>query len=123
MKLLQEFKEFALRGNAVDMAVGILIGANFNKIVSSLVTDIITPPLGILMGGVNFADIKLTLKGAVLNAQEKVIQEAVTMNIGNFLQVLLDFIIVAFTLFVVITGMNMMRNKAPFWNADQKTSK
>ncbi len=123
MKLLQEFKEFALRGYEVDMEFGILIGANFNKIVSSLVTDIITPPLGILMGGVNFADIKLTLKGAVLNAQEKVIQEAVTMNIGNFLQVLLDFIIVAFTLFVVITGMNMMRNKAPFWNADQKTSK
>ena len=110
MKIIQEFKEFALKGNAIDMAIGILIGANFNKIVSSLVADIITPILGIMMGGVNFADLKITLKGAVLNDKGRIIQEAVTMNIGNFMQVLFDFAIVAFSLFLAIKGMNMLRD-------------
>lgn len=96
MKLVDEFKTFAMKGNFVDMAVGIIIGAAFGKIVSSVVGDIIMPPLGLLIGGVNFTDLKVILKAAAGT------KPAVTWNYGNFLQVTFDFLIVAFAVFLVI---------------------
>ena len=106
MKLTDEFKAFAMKGNVTDMAVGIIIGAAFGKIVSSIVGDIIMPPLGLLIGGVNFADLKVVLKSATL------LHPAVTWNYGNFLQVTFDFIIVAFAVFMVIKAMNAAKLKA-----------
>ena len=96
MKLADEFKAFAMKGNVVDMAVGIIIGAAFGKIVSSVVADIIMPPLGLLIGGVNFTDLKVVLKAAT-----EATHPAVTWNYGNFLQVTFDFLIVAFAVFMV----------------------
>lgn len=96
MKLVDEFKAFAIKGNVVDMAVGIIIGAAFGKIVSSMVADIIMPPLGLMIGGVNFTDLKLVLKAATASAP------AVTWNYGNFIQVTFDFLIVAIAVFMVI---------------------
>lgn len=97
-KILQEFKQFAMRGNVVDMAVGIIIGGAFGKIVSSIVADLIMPAVGLLVGGVNFTDLKITLKHAVMEG-DKVISPAVSINYGNFIQVTLDFIIIAFAVF------------------------
>jgi large conductance mechanosensitive channel len=105
MKIVSEFKAFAMKGNVVDMAVGIIIGAAFGKIVSSIVNDIIMPPLGLLIGGVNFTDLKFIMKVAVDN------KPAVTLNYGNFLQVVFDFIIVAFAVFMVIKAMNAAKKK------------
>jgi large conductance mechanosensitive channel len=105
MKLVDEFKAFAMKGNVVDMAVGIIIGAAFGKIVSSIVNDIIMPPLGLLIGGVNFTDLKLVLKAATATGP------AVTWNYGNFLQVTFDFLIVAIAVFMVIKAMNAAKNK------------
>ena len=96
MKQVDEFKTFAMKGNFVDMAVGIIIGAAFGKIISSVVGDIIMPPLGLLIGGVNFTDLKVILKAAAGT------NPAVTWNYGNFLQVTFDFLIVAFAVFLVI---------------------
>ena len=109
-KFLQEFKQFAMRGNVVDMAVGIIIGGAFGKIVSSVVGDIIMPAVGLLVGGVNFTDLKIVLKHAVTEG-DKVITPAVTINYGNFLQVTLDFIIIAFAIFMMIKGMNALNKK------------
>ncbi len=106
MKLADEFKAFAMKGNVVDMAVGIIIGAAFGKIVSSVVGDIIMPPLGLLIGGVNFTDLKIVLKSAV-----DATHPAVTWNYGNFLQVTFDFLIVAFAVFMVIKGINAANRK------------
>ena len=97
MSIGQEFKKFAMKGNVVDLAVGIIIGAAFGKIVTSLVTDVIMPPLGLLIGGVNFTDIKINLGHNLLNATSK----PVTLNIGNFIQVVFDFLIVAFSVFLL----------------------
>jgi len=109
-KFLEEFKAFAMRGNVVDMAVGIIIGGAFGKIVSSVVADIIMPPIGLLIGGVNFTDLKITLKHAVFeNGQE--ITPAVTINYGNFLQVTFDFIIVAFAIFLLVKFITSLRKK------------
>jgi large conductance mechanosensitive channel len=105
MKLVDEFKAFAMKGNVVDMAVGIIIGAAFGKIVSSIVSDIIMPPLGLLIGGVNFTDLKLVMKAATET------HPAVTWNFGNFLQVCFDFLIVAFAVFMVIKAMNAAKKK------------
>jgi large conductance mechanosensitive channel len=105
MKLVDEFKSFAKKGNVVDMAVGIIIGAAFGKIVSSMVTDIIMPPLGLLIGGVNFTDLRVVMKAAVDG------HPAVTWNYGNFLQVIFDFLIVAFSVFLVIKAMNAAKKK------------
>lgn len=105
MKLVDEFKAFAMKGNVTDMAVGIIIGAAFGKIVSSMVSDIIMPPLGLLIGGVNFTDLKLVMKAATEA------QPAVTWNYGNFLQVTFDFLIVAFAVFMVIKALNAARKK------------
>jgi large conductance mechanosensitive channel len=105
MKLVDEFKTFAMKGNVVDMAVGIIIGAAFGKIVSSMVSDIIMPPLGLLIGGVNFTDLKLILKAATET------NPAVTWNYGNFIQVCFDFLIVAFSVFMVIKAINTAKKK------------
>jgi large conductance mechanosensitive channel len=105
MKLLDEFKAFALKGNVVDMAVGIIIGVAFGKIVSSVVADLIMPPIGLLVGGVNFTDLKVILKAATET------NPAVTWNYGNFLQVTFDFLIVAFSVFMVIKALNTTKKK------------
>lgn len=105
MKLADEFKAFAMKGNVVDMAVGIIIGAAFGKIVSSIVADIVMPPLGLLIGGVNFTDLKVILKAATET------NPAVTWNYGNFLQVTFDFLIVAFAVFMVIKAINTAKRK------------
>ena len=105
MKLVDEFKAFALKGNVVDMAVGIIIGIAFGKIVTSAVADIIMPPLGLLLGGVNFTDLKVVMKAATET------NPAVTWNYGNFLQVTFDFLIVAFVVFLMIKAMNAAKKK------------
>ena len=105
MSMMKEFKEFAMRGNVIDMAVGIVIGGAFGKIVSSFVADVVMPPIGMLIGGVNFADLAITLQKASGDVA------AVTMNYGKFLQTVFDFIIIAFAIFMVIKGMNSMKKK------------
>lgn len=105
MKLFDEFKSFAMKGNVVDMAVGIIIGAAFGKIVTSVVGDIIMPPLGLILGGVNFTDLKLVMKAATETGP------AVTWNYGNFLQACFDFLIVAFAVFMLIKAINAARKK------------
>jgi large conductance mechanosensitive channel len=103
--MLKEFKAFAMRGNVIDMAVGIIIGAAFGKIVASLVNDVIMPPIGILLGGVDFTDIFITLKQAEGDVA------AVTLKIGMFIITVIEFIIVAFAIFMVVKGMNAMKKK------------
>ena len=105
MGMLQEFKTFAMRGNVVDLAVGIVIGAAFGKIVSSFVADVIMPPIGLIIGGVNFTNLTITIKEAAGDAA------AVTINYGNFIQTLFDFLIIAFAIFMVIKGMNSLSKK------------
>lgn len=109
MSMLKEFKEFAMRGNVIDLAVGVVIGGAFGKIVASLVADVIMPPIGVLVGGVTFTDLKLIIKpAAVIDGVEKA---AVTLNYGNFLQVTFDFIIVAFAIFMFIKLINKFNRK------------
>jgi large conductance mechanosensitive channel len=112
MGMLKEFKEFAVKGNMVDLAVGIIIGGAFGKVVSSIVADVLMPPLGLLIGGFNFTDIKIKLKDAVLDATGKNIHDPVTLNVGNFLQSLVDFAIVAFAVFLLVKAINSMHRKA-----------
>ena len=109
-KMLQEFKTFARRGNVVDMAVGIIIGGAFGKIVSSVVGDLIMPAVGLLVGGVNFTDLKIVMKDAVLEG-DKVITPEVSLNYGNFIQVVFDFLIIAFAVFLLIKGINALNRK------------
>ena len=109
-KMLQEFKTFAMRGNEVDMAVGIIIGGAFGKIVSSVVGDLIMPAVGLLVGGVNFTDLKIVMKDAVLEG-DKVITPEVSLNYGNFIQVVFDFLIIAFAVFLLIKGINALNRK------------
>lgn len=109
MKILKDFKEFAMRGNVVDLAVGVIIGGAFGKIVASLVADVIMPPIGLLVGGVTFTDLKVVMKPAeVIDGVEKA---AVTLNYGNFIQVTFDFLIVAFAIFMFINLINKMNRK------------
>ena len=103
-KFLNEFKEFAMRGNVLDMAVGVIIGGAFGKIVSSVVDDVIMPPIGWLIGGVNFADLKFTLPTVNVGGEEL---KAATINYGNFLQTCFDFLIVAFCIFMLIKVVNL----------------
>lgn len=111
MKLIDEFKQFAMKGNVVDMAVGIIIGGAFGKIVSSFVADVIMPPIGLLIGGVNFTDLRITLKQEILDAAGAVVNPAVTLNYGNFVQVVFDFLIIAFAIFSMIKFMNNLKKK------------
>jgi len=105
MGMMSEFKDFAVKGNAVDMAVGIVIGAAFGKIVSSVVADVIMPPIGVLLGGVNFSDLALVLKEAAGDAP------AVVIKYGNFIQTVVDFTIIAFAIFMVVKAINAMKKK------------
>ena len=111
MKLLDEFKAFALKGNVVDMGVGIIIGGAFGKIVSSLVSDIIMPPIGMLIGGMNFTNLHIVLQKAHMNEATGKMVEAVTLNYGNFIQTTIDFLIIAFSIFIAIKFMNKYRCK------------
>lgn len=103
MKIIKEFKEFAVKGNVVDMAVGIIIGAAFGKIVSSLVADVVMPPIGLLIGGMNFTDLAFELKAATADSA------AVIIAYGKFIQTTLDFVIIAFVIFMVIRGLNKLK--------------
>jgi large conductance mechanosensitive channel len=105
MKFADEFKDFAMKGNVIDMAVGIVIGVAFGRIVSSIVNDILMPPIGVLIGGVNFSDLKFIIK----EASDKT--PAVTINYGNFIQVVFDFLIIALSMFIVIKAMNVAKRK------------
>jgi large conductance mechanosensitive channel len=105
MSMMKEFREFAMRGNVVDMAVGIVIGAAFGKIVSSFVNDVLMPPLGLALGGVDFSDLAVTLKQASGEVA------AVTLNYGSFIQTVVDFVIIAFAIFMMIKAMNSMKKK------------
>ena len=103
MSMLKEFKEFAVKGNVMDMAVGIIVGAAFGKIVSSFVGDVVMPPIGVLLGGVNFTDLAFVLKEAAGDAT------AVTLNYGKFAQTVIDFVIVAGAVFVAVKTINSMK--------------
>ena len=107
---LQDFKAFAMKGNVIDMAVGVIIGGAFGKIVSSVVADVIMPPIGLLVGGVNFTDLKWVLKPAVMQDGQEV-AAAVTLNYGNFLQVTFDFLVIAFSVFLFVRLLSRLNRK------------
>jgi large conductance mechanosensitive channel len=107
MSALKEFKEFAVKGNVIDLAVGVVIGAAFGKIVSSLVADVIMPPIGVLIGGVNFSNLKLTLREAIAD------KPAVTLNYGVFLQTIFDFLLIAWAIFLFIKVINTLKRQPP----------
>lgn len=111
MSLVKEFREFAIKGNAIDLAVGVIIGAAFGKIVTSVVTDLFMPIIGFFVGGINFTFLKLTLKEPVKDAAGKVIKEGVTLNYGNFLQTTFDFLLIALCVFIMIKLINSMKKK------------
>lgn len=120
MSVIKELKDFMMRGNVVDMAVGVIIGGAFGKIVSSLVSDVIMPPIGVLLNGVDFSELKVVLKDATAEAA------AVTINYGAFIQTILDFVIIATAIFFAIKGMNSLRSKkeeAPAVVEEPKPSK
>lgn len=108
-KFINEFKAFAVKGNAVDMAVGVIIGGAFGKIVSSIVNDLIMPPIGWLIGGVNFSDLKITLPAEKI--ADGIEMQAATINYGSFIQNLIDFVIIAFCVFLLVKGINKLANK------------
>ncbi len=114
MSIIKEFKEFAVKGNAINMAVGIIIGATFSKVVTSLVNDVIMPPLGVLIGGVDFKDLKVTLKAATDNAP------AVTLKYGQFINTIIDFLIVAFVIFLMIKVINRLNRQLSVENQKSK---
>jgi large conductance mechanosensitive channel len=105
MSMMKEFREFAVKGNVVDMAVGIIIGGAFGKIVSSIVGDVILPPIGLLLGGVDFSSLAVMLKQAAGDA------EAVVISYGKFIQTLVDFVIIAFAIFLAVKGLNKLKRK------------
>jgi large conductance mechanosensitive channel len=105
MQIVKEFKDFAMRGNVVDMAVGVIIGGAFGKIVSSLVSDVLMPPIGVLMGGADFSHLAVTLKEATGD------KPAATLKYGMFINTIIDFLIVAFVIFLVIKGMNILKKR------------
>lgn len=119
MKIMQEFKTFAMRGNVLDMAVGIIIGVAFGKIVSSFVADVIMPPLGLILGGVDFKDLAIVLKEAIGEAP------AVVIAYGQFIQTIVDFVIIAFAIFMVVKVMNSLKKEeaAPEAEAPPEPSK
>lgn len=112
MKIIKEFKEFAIKGNMFDMAIGIIIGAAFNKMVTSIVKDIITPYFGYILGKVNFQDLKIVLQDELKDSSGKVIQEFVAIRYGNFLEISFDFILIAVTMFLVIKTFNRLKKKS-----------
>lgn len=125
MSFIQDFKSFALKGNVVDMAVGVIIGGAFGKIVTSVVNNIIMPPIGMLTGGVDFTDLKLVIKDAVTEGGQ-VVSEAVTLNYGQFIQDVVDFLIISFCIFLMVKGIAALSRKkeeqpaAPEPSAEEK---
>lgn len=111
MSFTSEFKAFAMRGSVVDLAVGVVIGAAFGKVVSALVDGIIMPPIGLALGGVNFVDLAITLKEAVIGPDGKEVATAVLLKYGAFLQTVIDFLIIALAIFVVVKVMNRLKKK------------
>jgi large conductance mechanosensitive channel len=111
MGFISEFKAFAMRGNVMDMAIGIVIGAAFGKIVSSFVKDVVMPPIGMITGGVDFSDMKMTLKEAVVDGAGAETAAAVTLNYGMFVNTVIDFLIIALAIFVVVKIMNKAKKK------------
>lgn len=112
MGMVKEFKEFAMRGNVVDMAVGIIIGGAFGKIVSSLVQDVIMPPIGMLTGGVNFSQLYINLSGTAYDTLAQAVEAgAPVIKYGVFLQTIIDFVIIAFAIFMMIKALNSMKKK------------
>lgn len=111
MKILDEFKAFAMRGSVIDLAVGVIIGAAFGKIVSALVDNVLMPPIGLLIGGVNFTDLQIPLKAAVVDSHGAIVTPAVAINYGNFLQATIDFLIVAIAIFLFVKLINSMGKK------------
>lgn len=105
MSIIKEFRDFAVKGNVVDVAIGIIIGAAFGRIVSSLVNDVIMPPLGLLIGGVDFKNLKVTLKAAGADTP------AVSLNYGQFINTVVDFLIIAFAIFLVVKGLNSLKRQ------------
>ena len=106
-KFLSEFKEFALRGNVLDMAIGVIIGSAFGKITTSLVNDVFMPLIGLLIGGIDLGQLNLTLKAAVMDG-DTVVKEPVTLGLGTFLSTVIDFILVAFVIFLVVKAINKL---------------
>ncbi len=105
MGMIKEFKEFAMRGNVVDLAVGVIIGGAFGKVVSSMVSDVIMPPIGAMMGGVDFSSLAVEVKAATID------KAAVVVSYGKFINTLIDFVIVAFCIFMIIKAMNSLKKK------------
>ena len=119
--MFKEFREFAMRGNMVDMAVGIIIGAAFGKIIASLVTDIIMPPIGLLLGGIDFTNIFINLSaGTFATLDEAKKAGAATINVGLFLNTLIDFLIIAFAIFIVIKQLNRLKKAPPLADPTEK---
>lgn len=112
MKFLREFKEFAVKGNMMDMAIGIIIGASFNKVLDVLVKNIFMPPLSLLTSGLNFQNKKYVLQSAIVNSKGEITTEEVAIAYGALLEVTLDFLIVGLTVFIVVKAMNKLRNKS-----------
>ena len=110
-KFLSEFKTFAMRGNVIDLAVGVVIGGAFGKITTSIVNDIIMPIIGVLTGGLNFGDWKIVLKQAILDAEGAITTPEVAITFGNTIAVILDFIIIAFAVFCLVKGINSLHRK------------
>ena len=110
MSFIQDFKAFALKGNVVDMAVGVILGGAFGKIVTSVVNNIIMPPIWVLTGGVDFTDLKIVIKDAVMEGDQTV-TEAVTLNYGQFIQDVVDFLIIAFCIFLMVKGIAALSRK------------
>ncbi|MBN7815915.1 large-conductance mechanosensitive channel protein MscL [Algoriphagus pacificus] len=111
MGMLKEFKEFAVKGNVVDLAVAVIIGGAFGKIVTSFVNDIVMPPIGMLIGGVNFKNLAVVLKEAVVDDSGEVVTAAVTLNYGAFIQNIVDFTIIAFVIFLAVKAINSTKKK------------
>ncbi len=109
--IIKEFKEFAIKGNVVDLAIAVVLGGAFGKIITSLVNDIIMPPIGLLVGGINFNELKIVLKDAVLDNAGKIQQEAVFINYGSFIQVSIDFLLIAASIFLFIRIINKIKDK------------
>jgi large conductance mechanosensitive channel len=112
MKLLKEFKEFAVKGNMMDMAIGIIIGAAFNKVIDVLAKQVLLPPLSLLSDGTNFQDKKLVLREGIINVEGAITTSEVAIEYGALFEVFLDFIIIGFTVFIVVKAMNRLRNRA-----------
>jgi len=111
MGMIKEFKDFAMRGNVLDMAIGIIIGGAFGKIISSFVSDIIMPPIGIMLGGVDFKELKVVLQEAITDVNGEIVAQQVAINYGAFTQFIIDFILIALAIFFVIKAVNRYKKK------------